>query len=179
MNQRQKRHTLPGTGVWSPRDLWSAVLVGALLAGAGCGLQDSFRRPKKDKRESSGNWRRLLRPGSSSSGTGYVRAYSSWFADHASLVERIRGNPAIVRDIYSRLREHLEVMRRYMFLKEREVFDRDVVDAYDSLMARWPTGASTVAVERRLSTLNTRVRRSYAPGKFPFRRTGEALEIED
>jgi len=179
MNQRQNRHARPGIGTQSARYFWFAILCGALFAGAGCGLQDSFRRPKKEKRESSGNWRRLLRPESSNIGTGYVRAYSSWFADHASLVERIRGNPEVARGIYSRLREHLEVMRRYMFLKEREVFDRDVVDAYDSLLARWPTGASAVAVERRLSTLNTRVRRSYAPGKFPIRRTGEALEIED
>ena len=179
MNQRQNRRMLPGTGDRIAHCFWFAILVAALLASSGCGLQNSFRRPKKDKQESSGNWRRLLRPESSNSGTGYVRAYSSWFADHASLVERIRGNPEVVKNIYSRLREHLEVMRRYMFLKEREVFDRDVVDAYDSLMVRWPTGASAVAVERRLSTLNTRVRRSYAPGKFPIRRTGEALEIED
>jgi len=174
-----------GTHRWRSRAqgrrnwVWAGLFAGLLAMAPGCGLQYSFRRPKKEKKEEPFRAGSLLRPEHSGAQAGYVRAYSSWFADHATLTERLNGNPKIVQDIYKRLRNHLTIMHGHMFRKEAETFERDVIRAYDALMNPWPNRASPLLVERRLNTLDSRVRRDYAPGKFPIKASGESPEEEE
>lgn len=165
----QKRHRL-GAG----------ALLALLVLGPGCGLQYSFRRPKKEREEPVNLHGAGLRPDLAGPNAEYVRAYSFWFADHASLVERLNENPKIVQDLYRRVKHHLVLMKGYMFQKESDAFEREVIGAYRTLMEPWPNRASRVLVERRLNTLDGRVRRDFAPGKFPIRKPGEpAVEEED
>jgi hypothetical protein len=155
------------------------MLLSLLVVAPGCGLQYSFRRPKKEKKEEPFRAGSLLRPEHSGVQAGYVRAYSSWFAEHATLTERLNGNPKIVQDIYKRLRNHLVIMEGHMFKKEAETFEKDVIRAYDALMTPWPNRASLLLVERRLNTLDSRVRRDFAPGKFPIKEPGASAEEEE
>ena len=149
--------------------VWLTIL---LLPNIGCGLQHSFRRPKKEKKEKEA--RSLPRLGSTQS--SYLRAFYSWSADHATLVERIEENPKVVWKVYKRLSGHLRGMHACMYRKESEVFEREVLKIYDSLMNPWPGRGSTTVIERRLKRLEARVRRDFRPGTFPLKRPGESVE---
>jgi len=161
-------------------DRLGAALFVLLALCSGCGLQHSFRRPKKERKEPLGRPARATRPDRAGPQAEYVRAYTFWFADHASLVDRLDENPKVVQDIYRRVKRHLVMMKGYMFQRESEVFEREVIRPYRTLMEPWPNRMSRALAERRLNTLENRVRRDFGPGKFPVRKPGESpVEEED
>lgn len=168
---RHLRH-LTCTTPWRSPVVW--LLAATFLAcNIGCGLQHSFRRPKKAKKEETSG---QARPQLAGHAGGYVRAFYSWSADHSTLLERLKDNPKVVGGIYVRLQEHLRSMQSHMYRKEGEVFRKEVIGVYDSLMAPWPNAHNLTTIERRLKRLETRIREDYPPGKFPLKGPGEAEE---
>ncbi|MDP6356950.1 MAG: hypothetical protein QF473_17695 [Planctomycetota bacterium] len=154
------------------------LFLALLLLLPACGIQYSFRRPKK-KPDDPLMTRKLIAPSRDAKHTGYLRAYSAWFADHATLVERLPDNPDTVRQIYKRLENHLKMMKDHMYEREADAFEGEVIGAYRQLLTPWP-GASPTVVGRRLGGVGRRIRRDFAPGKFPVKRTDESpKEAED
>jgi len=154
------------------------VFMGLLLFLPACGIQYSFRRPKK-KPEDPFLAGKLLAPPRDAKYIGYHRAYSAWYADHATLVERLSDNPDTVRKIYKRLENHLKMMKDHMYEREAVTFEGEVIGAYRQLLTPWP-GASPSIVSRRLTGVSRRVRGDFAPGKFPVKRTDESpAEADD
>ena len=150
------------------------LFLALLLFLPACGIQYSFRRPKK-KPEDPFMARKLLAPPRDAKYTGYHRAYSAWYADHATLVERLSDNPDIVRKIYKRLGNHLKMMKGHMYEREAVAFEGEVIGAYRQLLTPWP-GASPTIVGRRLAGVGRQIRGAFAPGKFPVKRTDESPE---
>ncbi|MBI2192973.1 MAG: hypothetical protein HYU36_13415 [Planctomycetes bacterium] len=161
------------------------MLAALLVSSAGCGLQDSFRRPKRARREAEGvpfsGRFRGPRPRVPAAQAAYARAYASWLADHQSLVDRLSGGPKVVRTLYGRVRAHTDLMKRQMYEQEASAFQSEVIDTYEAVMASAVGAGGAAATRRRLEALGSRVQRSFRPGLFPLRRTGEqpAQEVED
>ncbi|MDA1139747.1 MAG: hypothetical protein O3B01_14325 [Planctomycetota bacterium] len=150
------------------------IFLALLLFLPACGIQYSFRRPKK-KPEDPLMARNLLAPPRDAKHTGYFRVYSAWYADHATLVDRLSDNPDTVRQIYKRLENHLEMMKDHMYEREAATFEIEVIGAYRQLLTPWP-GASPTIVGRRLAGIGRRIRGDFAPGKFPVKGTDESPE---
>lgn len=167
------------TGSAARRAFCFLMLASVVASNLGCGLQHSFRRPRAEKKAP---WDR---PGSSSkrrmnpTQVGYVRAYSTWLADHETMADRLSDSPKIVRDIYARVQDHLRLMKNYMYEREAAVFQNEILKAYEELMSPWPNGSNLPGVQRRLDALEARVRRSFRPGKFPLKRPDDKDATED